>query len=134
MGLLGDLHITFDQRRVDVQDQSPRLVLTQSPDPQPHPDLGQTMDVSSPELAGQVGDGIGPGNARHSHQTQQPRVGPQNIDIVESVATLDDHLQKRQDLGRHRITPTPLFKMRECPVEFLPQTDILGEGHEQSQT
>jgi hypothetical protein len=92
------------------------------------------MDVSSPELAGQVGDGIGPGNARHSHQTQQPRVGQQNIDIVESVAALDDHLQKRQDLSRDRAAPLPLFQMGEPLVELLPQADVLGKGHEQSQT
>jgi len=105
----------------------------QGPDSQTQPDLGQDLNVPPTKFMGQVGHRVRPRNARHLHKIQQAWVGFQKIKIRQSVAAFDDHRQKRQDLSRHRIASLPLFEMREFPLKFLPQTDILSEGHEQSE-
>jgi len=46
---------------------------------------------------------------------------------------LDDHLEKREDLGRDRIATLPEFEMGTTKVELLTQADIFSVGHEQSQ-
>jgi hypothetical protein len=72
-------------------------------------------------------------NPLHPQQSQQARIGPQKIDIRQPVAALDDHLEKREDLGRDRIAALPEFEMGKTKVELLAQADIFSEGHEQSQ-
>lgn len=89
------------------------------------------MNVPPTKSPGQISHGIGSRDAGHPSEVQQPGIGPQQVEIIKTVAALEDHLEKRQDLGRDGISPLSAFQMPEAPVQLLGQTDVLGKGHEQ---
>jgi hypothetical protein len=133
IGAFGNPHSTLNQSRVDIQYNSPDLTGMIRPYGQPHPALGETMNVPPSEPPGQVRQRVRPRDSVPPQQSQQPRIGPQKIDIRQPVATLDDHLEKREDLGRNRMAALTALEMGKATVELLAQADIFGEGHEQSQ-
>jgi len=66
----------------------------------------------------------------HPQQSQQSRISPKKIDVRDPVAALDDHLKKREDLGRDRIATPPAFEMGKTTVELFGQSDVFGKSHE----
>ena len=131
IGSLGNPDPALHQSGVDIQHDPPHFLDPKRPYGKPHSALGQPMNVPPSEPPGQVRQRVRPGNSLHPQKSQQPRIGPQKIDIRQPVATFDDHLEKRKNLGRDRIAALPELEMEE--TSSCLQHDIFGEGHEQSQ-
>ncbi len=130
----GHPHLALNKHRVDIQYHPPELTEPQSSHHKPHPTLGQTMNVPLAQPPGKLCQRVRPGKPFHTQQCPQARISPQKINVRQAVASLDDHLKKRKNLGRDRIATIPPFQMRKTKLQMLVQSDISSKAHQQGQT